>query len=230
MNKNFNAQQTRLFKTVFYVLILQLIWGLINFKVNGEKLNKDKVNEIKIYKNLLRGNHSFYTRKLSQKVDCLRDSFNNCMCPGSCMTHKGNNSYCLVKNCYTWKSDDSKNQGECEQQGYNHVAPMVLSAIPFTSIIGIGYAVIERWDLFGMQLGILLGPCCLICCMNFTAFYQENKHDGDVLNETASYIQLCSKCFSCCWSVALLVMWILSIVWVATPGEILDGDGCPLIF
>ena len=38
MNKNMNTQQTRLFKTVFYVLILQLIWGLINCKVNGEKI------------------------------------------------------------------------------------------------------------------------------------------------------------------------------------------------
>lgn len=225
MNKNMSTQQTRLFKTVFYVLILQLIWGLINFKVNGEK-----INEIKINKNLLRINHSFKVRKLSQKVDCLRDSFNNCVCPGSCMTHRNNNSYCLVKNCYTWKSDDSENKGTCEQTGYNHVTPIVLSAIPFTSMIGIGYAIIERWDLFGMQLGILLGPCCLICCMNFAAFYHENKDDGDVLNEKASLIQVCSKCFSCCWVFALLIMWILSIIWVATPGEILDGDGCPLVF
>lgn len=224
MQITMNNQSKTLFKSVIYILIFQLIWGLLNFTVNGEKNIQNN------FKNkFLRKNNYFTVRKLSQKVDCDRDSFNNCMCPGNCMTHRNNNSYCVVKNCYKWNKDDTKSKGSCEQIGHEHIAPLVLSAIPFTSVMGIGYAVIKRWDLFGMQLGVLLGPCFILicCCCCFTLC---KKSDDDELGDTVLCGDILSRCFSCCWGVALLVLWILSIVWVATPGGILDGDGCSLIF
>jgi hypothetical protein len=226
-----NTQQTRLFKTVFYVLILQLIWGLINCKVNGEKITNVNIQNF-VENKLLRGknNYSFVSRKLNQKVDCLkRDSFNKCICAGSCMTHKGNNSYCEVEKCYSWTPDNTENKGTCTQLGHKSVAPIVLSIVPVTSMLGIGYGIIERWDLFGMQLGILLGPCCLMCCLSICIARQTADPD-DNNDATEAGTIIFGKCVGCCWGVALLIFWILSMVWMSTPGEILDGDGCSLIF
>ena len=238
--KTIPKQSTTLFKFVVYILITQLIWSILIFSSNAEKLKETSINSTN-FNSIKFNSIKSYLRKqanhlrilsvntvATEKVDCSRDTSNNCVCPGSCMTHSNNNSYCVVKNCFTWVKDNTENKGICKATGHDHLAPIILSSIPFTSVLGINYAIIERWDLFGMQLGVLLGPCCLLCCLCVLVL-RENDKNEDALSGPGCY-ELFTRCFSCCWAVALIMLWIMSIVWTATPGNITDGDGCPLVF
>ena len=239
-SKTIPKQSTTLFKFVVYILIAQLIWSILIFTSNAEKLKETSINSTN-FNSIKFNSIKSYLRKQAkhlrilsantvetEKVDCSRDTSNNCVCPGSCMTHRNNNSYCVVKKCFTWVKDDTESKGTCKATGHNHVGPLVLSAIPFTSMMGISYAMIERWDLFGMQLGVLLGPCFILCCL-CVLLLRKTDNDDDTLSGPGCY-ELVTRCSICCWSFALTILWIMSIVWTATPGNITDGNGCPLVF
>ena len=153
---------------------------------------------------------------------------NKCDCPYPCLEQVKNENYCIAKKCYTFDN----NLGQCKKAGHDHVAPLVLQAIPFTAVFGSGFGNIGRWDLFGMYMGILFGGCCslimsamcCLCCCN------KNDDDLEAANDKESYMKCATSCGGCIWGIVVLVFYILGIVWTATEGGVLDADGCPLIF
>ena len=151
-----------------------------------------------------------------------------CECPYPCLEQVKNENYCVAKKCYRF--DD--NLGECKKSGKDHLAPLILQAIPLTGVFGSGFGNIGRWDLFGMYMGIVFGGCCFIimaslgcvCCCNNSSEEATIEEDG------RSCIKCASTCGICMWAVVIVVFYILGIVWTATEGGVLDADGCPLIF
>jgi len=151
-----------------------------------------------------------------------------CKCPYPCLEQVKNENYCIAKKCYTFDT----NLGQCKKSGYDHVAPLVLQAIPITGVFGSGFGNIGRWDLFGMYMAVLFGGCCFLimsamcclCCCN------KNDDEIEVANDKESYMKCAVNCGGCIWAIILLVFYILGIVWTATEGGVLDADGCPLVF
>ena len=150
---------------------------------------------------------------------------NICKCPESCMIQKTGETYCVLKDCYKY----DENLGLCAQDGYHYGGPLALQAIPMTGVFGAGYGNIGRWDVFGMYMGITIGGCLFIlvtlCACLFVC--PEGKDDTDS-KETGLLIW--SKCGYCLWGVAVLVFYVIGIIQMATPGLVMDGNGCPLIF
>ena len=76
----------------------------------------------------------------------------------------------IAKKCYKF----DENLGQCKKDGYDHVGPLVLQAIPVTGVFGAGFGNMGRWDLFGIYMSVLLGGCSFIvltsvicaCCCN----------------------------------------------------------------
>jgi hypothetical protein len=153
---------------------------------------------------------------------------NKCKCPYPCLEQVKNENYCIAKKCYTFDN----NLGQCKKSGHDHVAPLVLQAIPFTAVFGSGFGNIGRWDLFGMYMGILFGGCCFLimsamcclCCCN------KNDDEMEIANDKESYMKCATSCGGCIWAIVILIFYILGIVWTATEGGVLDANGCPLIF
>ena len=207
-----------LFKSTMLIIAIQsILWLLF--------VNKSFAFDHNISQDILKNNFRGSIRKLvdtSQKVDCTYPDNNNiCVCPGTCMENEKNTTYCKVEHCFKWDLDEKT----CKKTGKDHTAPLVLSAIPFTSVLGIGYGVLERWDLFGMQMGILFGPCLILCLC--TCVFLTKKDDPD--SQTSEGIMDCGmNCITCIWSIIILIMYVFSIIWTATPNAILDGSGCPL--
>ena len=205
---NSTSSQT-LFKICLFSLILQLILWLTTAK----NINNLRYTE----RNLVEA------ASTSNKVNCtFRD--NVCKCPYSCYEQYENEKYCVVKKCYTY----DENLGQCKQQGYHSTGPIVLQAIPFTGVFGSGFGNIGRWDLFGIYMGvffggcssiIILSVCCLCACPSGN---EEGKKEGALM--------CFSQCSVCLWAIAILVFYILGLIWITNPGTILDGAGCPLIF
>lgn len=202
-----------LFKSTVTIIVLQtILWILF-------------INKTYAFKNITIINNNFRGTNLNvktnaEKVDCTYNNNNpQCICPGSCMKHISNTSHCELNQCYKW----DVNLKKCKESGTDHTTPLILNAIPFTSILGIGYGLIGRWDLFGMQLGILLGPCMLVCILFCIAFYKDRED-----NNSLELYTCINNCLGCMWSITLIVFYILSIIWVATPNAIVDGTGCPL--
>ena len=170
-------------------------------------------------------------RETSEIVDAPIKSWNCstvdnvCKCPESCMVKKPGENYCVMKDCY--KYDD--NLGVCERDGFHYGGPLALQAIPFTGVFGSGYGNIGRWDMFGMYMGVTIGGCCFIlitlCCCLFAC-----PHDNDDSDNKETGLLVWSKCGYCLWGVSILGIYIMGIVQMATPGNLIDGNGCPLIF
>ena len=98
---------------------------------------------------------SFRTRVLERspiKYNCTGFP-KKCDCPYPCLEQFEKQDYCIAKKCY--KVDE--NLGQCKKSGTDHVAPLVLQAIPFTGVFGSGFANMGRWDLFGIYMGVLFG-------------------------------------------------------------------------
>lgn len=153
---------------------------------------------------------------------------NKCKCPYPCLEQVKNENYCIAKKCYTFDN----NLGQCKKSGHDHVAPLVLQAIPFTAVFGSGFGNIGRWDLFGMYMGILFGGCCFLIMSAMCCLCCCNKNDDDLeaANDKESYMKCATSCGGCIWGIVVLVFYILGIVWTATEGGVLDANGCPLIF
>ena len=196
---------SQLFKITFYTLLIQVIIWILSI------------------------NSSIATDVVIKKFPCENTTTTNCACKLDCLIpyKEENNTYCREKKC--WKIYDES----CFPNGMNYVAPTVLNAIPFTSVLGVGYGVMERWDLFAMQLGITFGPlilfCCiignvLICCDKPNDTYDIENND----NNCEDSVPLFAKTYNCCYTILIITFWILSIVWVSSPRQIKDGNGCYL--
>ena len=112
-----------------------------------------------------------------------------------------------------------------------HVGPLVLQAIPFTGIFGAGFGNMGRWDIFGIYMATLFGGCCFVLLTTIScACFCNNAEEVEVQQNYDDGIQCWGKCTSCLWSTSILVLYVLGIVWTATPGMVLDTNGCPLVF
>lgn len=200
-----------LFKSTIAVLLLQcLLWFMIINK--SFAFNVSSENNIRI-----RGLNLVSVKE--EQFDCHYNNNTICNCPYSCMTQYNNESYCVLKKCFKWDTDKKV----CRHSGKDHTAPLVLSAIPVTSQLGIGYGIIERWDLLAMQLSITFGPCILLCFMTCCLIgYDINSDKTQISGACLTY------CISCLWAIAILILYVFAIVWTATPDALLDGTGCPL--
>ena len=137
-----------------------------------------------------------------------------------------NNTRCVIKKC--WNVE--KNQ--CVNTGTHFVTPLILNIIPLTQLIGLGHVVIQRWDLFGLQLGVTFGPLIVFCCYVFGTIAYDFRPKDTNRNELeeGNYldIDMCSNTYSCCHSILVIVFWVMSIVQTSSPNQILDGNGCYL--
>ena len=197
------SQSSQLFKFTFYALLIQFVIWLISMNVSFAQVvdSNEKYPCDKFYKN------------------------NTCLCEKSCMAvyTYNNKTSCKVKDCWKYKDD------ECLPNGKNFIAPLILNAVPFTSVLGIGYGVIERWDLFGIQLAVTFGPLILLCCVGCCCICcSKNETVNEIEDNSTIWIELYTKIYQCLYSILILTFWILSIVWVSTPQGTLDGNGCYL--
>ena len=150
-----------------------------------------------------------------------------CKCPYPCLEQVKNENYCVAKKCYRF----DENLGECKKSGRDHLAPLILQAIPLTGVFGSGFGNIGRWDLFGMYMGIVFGGCCFIIMASMCCFCCSNESNEEVTIEDGKTCMKCASSFgTCIWAIVIIVFYILGIVWTATEGDVLDADGCPLIF
>ena len=150
-----------------------------------------------------------------------------CECPYPCLEQVKNENYCVAKKCYRF----DENLGECKKSGKDHLAPLILQAIPLTGVFGSGFGNIGRWDLFGMYMGIVFGGCCFIIMASMCCFCCSNESSEEVTIEDGKTCMKCASSFgTCIWAIVVIVFYILGIVWTATEGDVLDADGCPLIF
>ena len=195
---------SQLFKITFYTLLIQVIIWILSI------------------------NSSIATDVVIKKFPCENTTTTNCACKLDCLIpyKEENNTYCREKKC--WKIYDES----CFPNGMNYVAPTVLNAIPFTSVLGVGYGVMERWDLFGIQLAITFGPIVLFCCcVCGNVLYDFRPKDTNVNElEESNYINIekMSNVYTCCHGVLVITFWIISIVDTATPNKLKDGNGCYL--
>tara|TARA_B100001093_G_scaffold487591_1_gene523997 strand:+ start:2523 stop:3143 length:621 start_codon:yes stop_codon:yes gene_type:complete len=151
-----------------------------------------------------------------------------CDCPYPCLEQYKNENYCIAKKCYEFDKD----LGKCKKSGIDHTGPLVLQAIPFTGMFGSGFGNMGRWDIFGMYMGIFFGGCCFIivstiCCL----LCCNNKNDEEAtFDDKESCMKCATSCGACMWGTVVVVFWIIGIVQIATEGQVLDSNGCPLIF
>ena len=54
------------------------------------------------------------------------------------------------------------------------------------------------------------------------------KDDDSDSYTSEGIMSCCMYCIGCIWAISILIMYVFSIVWTATPNAILDGSGCPL--
>lgn len=210
----------KMFQICFVTLLLQFILWLASAESN----------------NYVRGNATVaHSRKLDEitTMNCTYTSSNVCQCPESCFTHVENTNYCQIENCYKYNGVLNK----CEKSGRNYVGPLVLQAIPVTGVFGSGYANVGRWDIFGMYCAVLFGGCCFICMSSITCIVCPccNKKDeaGDIemLSTTGqSLAKLWVNIGGCLWAISILVLYIMGIVAMATPGDVYDANNCALTF
>ena len=184
-----------------------------------------------------RNNNSFARSLVSDgdnvKINCTYPkSPTACVCPYTCFEQFEKTYYCVAKKCYSY----DENLGRCEAAGTDHIGPLVLQAIPVTGIFGAGFGNMGRWDLFGIYMAVLFGGCLFICItvgMCFCCPCFNNLDDQEIgPNDTCGHaVGTCwSSCGSCLYGTTVLVFYILGIVWTATPGMVLDPNGCPLKF
>ena len=194
-----NLNSSKLIKATIYTVLFQILIGSSGATAQSIRISPRNLNV------------------LNEKVKCTYPSSSAlCVCPGSCMTQVGNTTDCALKKCYAW----NENLSACEETGKKFITPLVLQAIPFTGVFGAGFGNIGRWDLFGMYMGVLFGGCCFVALSTACCAACTNSGESEAQSLTA--------CTSCWYSIALTALYIWGIVKTATPGDILDGSGCPL--
>lgn len=163
-------------------------------------------------------------------IPCIQTITSNlCECPGKCMELVNNNTECALKKCYGWNS----NLNKCEQVGPKFIPAIVLQAIPFTGMFGSGFGNMNRWDLFGMYMGVIFGPFILLilgCCCWLVCTKESYGQDNTELTHCIS------KCFGCLWGTTICSLWIWGIVVIANK-EVLGPPviwynqtvSCPLV-
>lgn len=180
-------------------------------------------------KNITRLRYSSNNRELSENIVVIKKencTFVNsvCKCPYSCYEQYKNENYCVAKKCYVY----DENLAKCRQDGLSSTGPIVLQAIPFTGVFGSGFGNMGRWDMFGMYMGIFIGGFFGVLCLSTTILCLNTQDDDD---DTKGSMATCiASCGGCCWTILVLVYYILGIIWISTPGKILDGNGCSLIY
>tara|TARA_B100000925_G_scaffold277891_1_gene246265 strand:+ start:405 stop:1022 length:618 start_codon:yes stop_codon:yes gene_type:complete len=150
-----------------------------------------------------------------------------CVCPYPCLEQYENRDYCIAKKCYEFDND----LGKCKKSGIDHTGPLVLQAIPITGMFGAGFGNMGRWDIFGMYMGIFFGGCCFIIIASVSCLCCCNKSDDLApLDDKESFMKCATSCGACVWATVVIVFWIIGIVQIATEGQVLDSNGCPLVF
>jgi hypothetical protein len=71
-------------------------------------------------------------------------------------------------------------------------------------------------------MGIIFGPCVLICCCGILAVVCSSGED-----QKLEYGKCATQCFSCLWSVAIITFYIWQLV-VIVNEQVLGGDNCEL--
>lgn len=165
---------------------------------------------------------------ITDSIPCSEIVNNSCVCKQTCIephnTENNTNSYCKLMSC--WRLEDSR----CKPTGKNYISALIFNIIPITQPFGIGYVILERWDLVGIQLAVTFGPFVLFCggLCGYIMYEIKKKEDTDILDKDNLNTTVFTQIFQCCHSILLTTFWIMSIVDTSTPGAIKDGNGCYL--
>ena len=82
-----------------------------------------------------------------------------------------------------------------------------------------------------MYMGIFFGGCCFIIIASVSCLCCCNKSDELApLNEKESFMKCATSCGMCVWAIIVVTFWIIGIVQISTEGQVLDSNGCPLVF
>ena len=148
----------------------------------------------------------------------------NCTCPANCLFYNSESNGCHPMDC--WKYSDVLKT--CNSAGKEFLPALILQIT--LGAFGSGFGNIGRWDIFGIFMGVFFGGCLFICfcgCLCSALNKEEDK-------ESATHAG--TKCGSCLWSLAVLIIWIWGIVIIANKdvlGSWTNYKGepilCPLI-
>ena len=208
-NKMFNMRKT----IVVIALFCLYNCNAFNYELNSLRLNDPlrnrKLDSVNIY-----------------KISCEKDNNGKCICPGNCFTFDNSTKKCYAIDCWKWNSIEAK----CEKAGKEWLPAIILQGIPLTGVFGSGFGNIDRWDIFGMYMGIVFGSCVFICIINCCCLVFNNAEDKEAIGKVTT------SCFTCIWAVVILAFWIWGIVVIANrevdaPWTSWDGNSimCPLI-
>ncbi len=152
----------------------------------------------------------------------------NSVDPPKCLIYVNATDTCHAIDCWTYNHI----KGQCEQVGKEWLPGMILQGVPLTGVFGAGFANIGRWDIFVTFILVFACPiilyCLFVCCVI--------ARDINMESENATLSSGCQSCFSCCYSIALLGMYVYGLVVFANrevEGPWKDYQGntimCPLI-
>ena len=173
----------------------------------------------------LRSSYRMLNSETISSINCTYTIGSNCKCPYTCYEQFEDTNYCVAKKCYTY----DENLGTCKKLGKDHVGPLVLQAIPITGVFGAGFGNMGRWDILGIYMAVLFGGCCFIILTSVLCACVCNNGEENI-TKTNEAAQCWTYCSGCLWTIGILVLYIWGIVQMATPGMILDTNGCPLVF
>jgi len=111
-------------------------------------------------------------------------------------------------------------------------APKMLTALLlqiFLGYLGVGFGYMGRWDLFGLMMGLILGPCIIsciaVCCCKKAADGDEGEQSS--LLASGGACGALSACLVCLVPFAQFGVLLWSIIAIANY-SIDCGNGCPL--
>jgi len=145
-------------------------------------------------------------------MPCVVPNNKNCTCQYNCFQANAKNDLCVLKPCKAWDSIAET----CTCGGAPKTLAIVFQAIPVTSSIGVGWAIIGRND-WAMSIWIPMGVITLLACSSICC---SDKNGEGVMLPIATILGGLFALYSC-------VLWIYGIVVMATD-DILDGNGCHL--
>jgi len=152
--------------------------------------------------------------EVNDRVKCIMNKNNSCVCPGTCMEINNTEDYCLLENCWNWDTENLK----CAESGPDYKSTLTLQAIPFTGIFGAGFGNMGRWDLFGIGsiiwgVGTII-PCILLC-VYIVSYIQ--------INPVTVFRLYCGI-----FILVILVYWIWGIIQIVNK-NVLGPNGCPFV-
>ena len=115
---------------------------------------------------------------------------------------------CIARKCYKW----DEYLGRCDSVGPSKTKGLILSIIPFTSALGIHWAVAGQWDWFVVNIVTSCGFCALTILLLGCSLCLCKTRTSEDFSECWGVF---SKCVLPIQTIGIAVLWIMGIVMIA---------------